>query len=96
MLVIGHYDSAGNIWRFKMDCTRRQAAILAGFLRVLRNLGISETRKRGAGDKRHRLPDNAAGVLRFCATLEQDVLTALYAKYPATENDYYDHEFFIL
>lgn len=94
MLVIGHYDSAGKIWRFKMDCTRRQAAILARFLRALRNMGVKELRKRKV--KTNRETDNAAGVRVFCATLEQDILTALYAKYPATENDYYDHEFFIL
>lgn len=94
MLVIGHYDSAGNIWRFKMDCNRRQAAIMARFLRVLRNMGVKELSKRQA--RGNKETDSAAGVRVFCATLEQDILTALYAKYPATENDYYNHEFFIL
>ena len=96
MFVIGHYNSAGNIWRYKLDCTRRQAVIFAGVLRWLRNVGIKEANKRGTGNHSHRQPDSAAGITKFCATLEQDILTALYAKYPATESDYNHHEFIIL
>lgn len=96
MFVVGHYDSAGNMWRFKLDCTRRQAVIFAGVLRYLRNVGKKEEQRRGTGNHSHRQPDSAAGVVSFCATLEQDILTALYAKYPATESDYNHHEFIIV
>lgn len=57
-------------------------------------MGVKELRKRKFTTKRET--EYTAGIRRFCATLEQDILTALYAKYPATAKDYHEHEFFIL
>ena len=89
MIVIYHEDRHGNPWRFKMDCTRGQAAIFARFLRVLRN---TRPRERFRNKETETHADNA----RFCSDLENLILSALYERYPATENDYYKNEFFAL
>ncbi len=90
-MVICHYDRTGEKWLYKLPCNRIQAFTFACFLRTLRNLSI---KPRHAYHKPQTETDRANRA--FCSQLEQDVLQALYNRYPATEDDYSTEEFFIL
>ena len=80
-MIIYHFDRNGNPWRFSLDCTRIQAGIFCRFLKALRQTNP----KRPPINRRHTA--TFTDTARFCANLEQTVLTALSEQYPVTPQD---------